>query len=167
VKNITEEGVTVKVDTIGNYLKLIFRKMSMKTKDNPNGQVGVSQLKIFGKKINHLIYYNDVDSETKYSIDRILIDMGIPINDIHSQINDDNYEIAAVDDETKETIKDLLQIMKRAEKTQDFEILKKIKGDIKTLHSIGYEIISAKRQLDIAVAKEDFDTAIKLRVILY
>jgi hypothetical protein len=41
--------------------------------------------------------------------------MGIPINDIYSQIHDVNYEIAAVDDETKLTLKDMLLIMRRAE----------------------------------------------------
>jgi hypothetical protein len=141
--------------------------MSQKTKDNPYGQIGLSQLKVFGKKVNHLLYYNDIDNSTKDTIDRILIDMGIPINDIYSQIHDDNYEIASVDEDTKQTIKELLLIMKRAEKTQDFEILKKIKGDIKTLYSIGNEILNTRRQSDIAVAKEDFDTAIKLRVIFH
>jgi hypothetical protein len=86
----------------------------VKTRDNPYGQVSLSQLKIFGKKINHLLYY-EVDNQTKDSIDRILIDMGIPINDIYSQIHDVNYEIAAVDEETKITLKDMILIMRRAE----------------------------------------------------
>ncbi len=42
--------------------------------------------------------------------------MGIPINDIYSQIHDVNYEIAAVDEDTKITLKDMLAIMRRAEK---------------------------------------------------
>lgn len=104
----------MKLDSIGNFLKLVFPVQSQKTKDNPYGQVSVSQLKIFGKKINHLLYY-DIDNQTKESIDRILIDMGIPINDIYSQIHDVNYEIAAVDEDTKLTLKDMLLIMRRAE----------------------------------------------------
>ena len=74
-------------------------------------------MKIFGKKINHLLYYNQVDNNTKDSIDRILIEMGIPINDIYSQIQNVDYEIASVDDDTKDTLKDLLIIMRRAEKS--------------------------------------------------
>ncbi len=103
------------MDSIGNFLKLVFPIQSQKTKDNPYGQVSISQLKIFGKKINHLLYY-DIDTNTKESIDRILIDMGIPINDIYSQIHDVDYEIAAVDEDSKITLKDMLIIMRRAEK---------------------------------------------------
>ena len=50
-KNITDEGDTIKIDGIGNYLKLVFTKGNMKTHDNPFGQISLSQLKIFGKKI--------------------------------------------------------------------------------------------------------------------
>ena len=45
--------------------------------------------------------------------------MGIPINDIYSQIHNVDYEIASVDEDTKETLKDLLIIMRRAEKSID------------------------------------------------
>ena len=49
--NITENGATIKVDGIGNFLKLVFPIGNMKTQNNPFGQVSLSQLKIFGKKI--------------------------------------------------------------------------------------------------------------------
>jgi hypothetical protein len=43
--------------------------------------------------------------------------------------------------------------------------LKKLRKDIKAVYLIGNEILNCRRQLDIAVAKEDFDTAIRLRVL--
>ena len=58
-RNVTEEGSTIKVDGIGNYIKLVFTKGNMKTLNNPFGQVSIAQLKLFGKKVNHLIYYNE------------------------------------------------------------------------------------------------------------
>lgn len=42
--------------------------------------------------------------------------------------------------------------------------MKKIKGDIKQIYYIGNEILNACRQLEIAKSKDDYDTAIKLRV---
>lgn len=61
-KEITDEGQTIKVDGIGNYIKIIFTKQSQKTLDNPFGQVSLSQCKFFGKEINHLQYYDEMSS---------------------------------------------------------------------------------------------------------
>lgn len=41
--------------------------------------------------------------------------------------------------------------------------MKKIKTDIKTVYSIGNEILATNRLLDIAKSKDDYDTCIKLR----
>lgn len=90
--------------------------------------------------------------------------MGLPLNDPYFYVNDANYEIAPVDDETRITIKDMLEILHRSEKTKDFEILKKLKKDLKIVYELGNDILNSQRQLKIAVAKEDFDTAILLRV---
>jgi centrosomal protein CEP104 len=115
-RNIDEEVSTMKIDCIGNYLKLVFPKASRKTQENPFGQVSVSQLKIYGKKINHLLFYEHDSVSGKESIDRILIDLGLPLNDPIFFINEDSYEIAPVDEETKITLKDLLRILKSADK---------------------------------------------------
>ena len=56
-QNVTEQGSTVKVDGIGNFIKLVFPYGNMKTQNNPFGQVSLAQLKIFGKKVNHLLYF--------------------------------------------------------------------------------------------------------------
>lgn len=90
-----------------------FTKPCLKTINNPFGQVSVGQLKIFGKKIDHFLFYNK--EENKDQVDRILIELGLPLNDPYFYINDENYEIAPVDEETKITIKDMLLIMKRSD----------------------------------------------------
>ena len=87
----------------------------MKKRENPFGQVSLAQLKLFGKKINHLLYYNDYQEENKDPIDTILINMGLPLNDPMFYVTDQNYEIAPVDNDTRITIKDMMMILKRAE----------------------------------------------------
>ena len=166
--NITEEGATVKVEGIGNFIKLVFPMGNMKTQLNPFGQISLGQLKIFGKKVNHLLYFNEgvpnyEDEKKNNDIDQLLIQMGLPITDEYNLVQDQNYEIAPVDEETKITINDLLLICRRAEKTKDYEILRKIKKDIKQAFFLGNEILNVDRDIAFAKGKEDFDTCIKLR----
>ena len=166
--NITEQGATIKVEGIGNFVKLVFPIGNMKTQNNPFGQVSLAQLKIFGKKINHLLYFNEgvpnyEDEKKNNEIDQLLIQMGLPITDEYNLVQDQNYEIAPVDEETKITIHDLLLICRRAEKTKDYEILRKIKKDIKQAFYLGNEILNIDRQIAFAKSKEDFDTCIQLR----
>ena len=96
-------------------------------------------------------------------VDQLLIQMGLPITDEYNLVQDQNYEIAPVDEETKITIHDLLLICRRAEKSKDYEILRKIKKDIKQAFFLGNEILNIDRELAFAKGKEDFDTCIKLR----
>ncbi len=96
-------------------------------------------------------------------VDQLLIQMGLPITDEYNLVQDQNYEIAPVDEETKITIHDLLLICRRAEKSKDYEILRKIKKDIKQAFFLGNEILNVDRQLAFAKSKEDFDTCIELR----
>ena len=166
--NVTEQGATIKVEGIGNFLKLVFPIGNMKTQLNPFGQVSLSQLKIFGKKINHLLYFNEgvpnyEDEKKNNDIDQLLIQMGLPITDEYNLVQDQNYEIAPVDEETKITIHDLLLICRRAEKSKDYEILRKIKKDIKQAFFLGNEILNIDRQIAFSKSKEDFDTCIQLR----
>ena len=167
-QNVTEKGATIKVEGIGNFLKIVFPFGNMKTQNNPFGQVSLAQLKIFGKKINHLLYFNEgvpslEDEKKNNDVDQLLIQMGLPITDEYNLVQDQNYEIAPVDEETKITIHDLLLICRRAEKSKDYEILRKIKKDIKQAFFLGNEILNIDRQLAFAKGKEDFDTCIKLR----
>ena len=167
-QNVTEKGATIKVEGIGNFLKIVFPFGNMKTQNNPFGQVSLAQLKIFGKKINHLLYFNEgvpnlEDEKKNNDVDQLLIQMGLPITDEYNLVQDQNYEIAPVDEETKITIHDLLLICRRAEKSKDYEILRKIKKDIKQAFFLGNEILNIDRELAFAKGKEDFDTCIKLR----
>ena len=41
--------------------------------------------------------------------------MGLPLNDDNFYINIDNHEISPVDEETKQTIKELMTIFRRSE----------------------------------------------------
>jgi len=166
--NVTEQGSTVKVEGIGNFIKLVFPFGNMKTQNNPFGQVSLAQLKIFGKKVNHLLYFNEgvpnlEDEKKNNEVDQLLIQMGLPITDEYNLVQDQNYEIAPVDEETKITIHDLLLICRRAEKSKDYEILRKIKKDIRQAFFLGNEILNVDRQLAFAKSKEDFDTCIELR----
>lgn len=116
VSNIDENGMNLKVDGIGSYLKLVFIRPAMKHQDNPFGQVSLSQLKIFGKKVHHNVYEKNIQQEN-YSIDSILINLGLPISDPYFYITDDNYHIAPVDEETKITLRDMFNILSKSDKS--------------------------------------------------
>ncbi|MCQ2820067.1 MAG: hypothetical protein MJ252_22600 [archaeon] len=164
---ITEEGCTIKTNGIGNFIKLVFPKGNMKTQDNPFGQVSLSQLKFFGKIVNHLIYFQneqmDENEKKNNEVDTLLIQMGLPINDDYSLMHDQNYEIAPIDEETKITLRDLLLIRRKAEAAKDYEILRKIKEDIRKAFYYGHEILNCDREMKIATAKNDYDKCIELR----
>ena len=166
-RNVTEEGSTIKVDGIGNYIKLVFTKGNMKTLNNPFGQVSIAQLKLFGKKVNHLIYYNEditnEEQERNAQVDQVLIQNGLPITNELNLVQDQNYEIAPVDEETKITIRDMLEISRKADRAKDWEIMKKIKEDIKKAFYYGNEILNCDRELEIAKSKDDYDKCILLR----
>ena len=119
-KFINDEPQTIKVDGIGNYLKLIFTKPSLKTLENPYGQVSLTQIKIFGKKIKHCTYTDYPRFEankTQDLLDRILIDIGVPLNDPYSFVNDIDQETAAVDEDTRITLKDMSNILYHSDKS--------------------------------------------------
>ena len=168
-QGLTEEGQTVRVDGIGNYIKLVFTKQARKTLENPFGQISLSQCKLFGKEINHLIYYDELstnlydDEYGKDDIDNILIDLGLPLNDPIFFITDSNYEISPVDEETKWTLKDMLLILRRAEYAKDYEMMKRIKIDIKRVYFIGNEILNLERKIKFAKTSNNFDLCIELR----
>lgn len=170
-RKIDEEGVTIKVDGIGTYLKIIFTNQPNKTIENPFGQVGLSQLKLFGKQVNYLLYYNesiinnynDDEQNKNNNIDSILISLGLPLNDPIFFLTNDNYEIAPVDNDTKWTIKDMLEILKRAESSKDYEMMKKIKTDLKRIYFLGNEILNLERKLSFAKSTNNFDLCIEIR----
>ena len=51
----------------------------------------------------------------------------------------------------------------QAFKSQDYEMLKSLVTDLKIVFEIGNEILKLKRELELAVMREDFDKAIEIR----
>ncbi len=76
-----------------------------------------------------------------------MIDLGLPLNDPIFFITDSNYEISPVDEETKWTLKDMLLILRRAEYAKDYEMMKRIKVDIKRVYFIGNDILNLERKI--------------------
>ena len=97
-------------------------------------------------------------------LDKILIDIGMPVSGDFYYLNAEKFDYAPLDEDTKITVMDMQQKREDAERVDDFEMLKKIKDDIKTVYFIGNEILNLERKLQIAVARDDFEEAIRLRV---
>ncbi len=51
----------------------------------------------------------------------------------------------------------------QAFKSQDYEMLKSLVTDLKIVFEIGNDILKLKRELELAVGREDFDKAIEIR----
>ena len=60
-------------------------------------------------------------------------------------------------------MKDMQTYKEYAQRNEDFEALKQLANDLKDVFNLGKEIWKAKRELNFAVAKEDFSKAIELR----
>lgn len=88
----------------------------------------------------------------------------MPVSGDFYYLNAEKFDYAPLDEDTKITVMDMQQKREDAERVDDFEMLKKIKDDIKTVYFIGNEILNLERKLQIAVARDDFEEAIRLRV---
>jgi centrosomal protein CEP104 len=120
--NISAESQILSIDGIGNYVKLVFTKASKKTIENPFGQVSLSQVKVFGKIVEYKSInpsdYNVLEDKPNYSVDKVLIELGLPINDPMTLI--DNYETAPVDEDSKITLRDILRILNQSDKSINY-----------------------------------------------
>lgn len=102
-------------------------------------------------------------------VDRVLLEMGVPLQQPAMDWNFDQIDktdslaYAPVDDETRQTLKEIQQLWIQAHKIQDFEKLNAIGKDIKTLLFIGNEILRLKRALQDCVRTENFQNAIEIR----
>lgn len=100
----------------------------------------------------------------KSKVDKVLIGMGMPLDLLGWFEEDDrNYEYAPIDDETKVTLKDMQGIKQAALHNEDYPALKQLSSDLKRVFEIGKLIWSNTNDLDYAVAREDFETAIVLK----
>ena len=97
-------------------------------------------------------------------VDKILLGMGVPLELLlWSKEDFESYRYAPIDEDSRETLIELDQIKNRAYENEDFANLKMITIDMRRVFDIGSEILQLKRELSVAVAKEDYDTALVLK----
>ena len=90
--------------------------------------------------------------------------MGIPVDILNWFEEDDRcFDYAPVDDETRETLTEMIKIRNIALKSEDYEALKQLKQDLKVVFELGKEMWHIKREINFCVAKEDYTRAIDLR----
>ena len=77
--------------------------------------------------------------------------------------DDRNFEYAPIDDDTRVTLTDMQKLREKALHTEDFEALKQLVLDIKKVFEIGKELFKLKKDLEFAIAKENFNEAIDIR----
>ena len=163
---ITQQSKQVSIYGIGNFLKLVFTKKPKPNPQNPHGQVSLGVLRVWGRPISYNAKLNQVESSKSKddTVDKILMSMGVPLELLMWSKEDHNsYRYAPIDEDTRETIIELDSRRNQAYEKEDFGALKHITNDIKILLEIGTQLLQLKRDLSIAVAKEDYDTAIGLK----
>ena len=64
----------------------------------------------------------------------------------------DSLTYAPVDEDSRQTLKDMQKLWVMAHKHQDFEKLSAIGTDIKTMLKVGNEILRLKRELQICIS---------------
>ena len=166
-ESVTERFSQIKLYGIGSYLKLLFLKPPKKSSHNTFGQVSIGCLKVWGRPTE---YYSRLKNETlpvtndKSQVDKILISIGLPLDLIAWFDEDDrNFEFAPIDENSRQTLIDMQKLRDNSLKHEDYEALKQISIDIKTVFDIGREIWKMTHELGFAVAKEDFTKAIELK----
>lgn len=145
----------------------MFTKQPSKTVKNPGGQVGVALLRVWGQPLGYnrgLVNEAHALVGQTETVDKVLIEMGIPLNNIKWTNEDpENYSYAPVDEDTRITLIDMEKIKDKAHQTEDYEMLNQVTKDLKVVYDLGNEILNLKRELEIAAAKEDYNYAIELR----
>ena len=157
----------VKLSGFGSFLKIIFLQGPKRSHKNPFGQVSVGALKIWGRFSG---YHHGVKNEeiplTKDNseVEKVLIGMGIPLDLLAwFEEGERNFDYAPIDEDSRQTLKDLDAMRDKARQKEDFEGLKQLTADIKKIFDIGRDIWQTQKDLDFAIAKENFDQAMSLR----
>lgn len=102
--------------------------------------------------------------DDKQNIDKLLIGMGIPVDLINwFDMDARMYEHAPMDEDSRVTLNDMIKIKDLAVRKEDYEGLKALGEDIKIVFEIGKEIWTIKREINFAIAKEDYPRAIELK----
>jgi len=168
VKALSNVPVKVKCYGIGSFIKLVFKDEPERTQANPYGQVSLSLFRVWGMPIS---YYKGIKFEgpaknklTKEKTDKILVELGLPIDLIEwSHSDSDSYKYTPVDEDTRETLAGLEQIYDQALKAEDYPRAGNLSRDIKRLIEIGTKVLTLRRELAEVVAKEDFGRAIGIK----
>lgn len=162
--NILNKYTQIPVTGMGSFLKLIFIQKPTASAHNPQGQVGVGVLKVWGRKLMYEVMINEIGRVKSKSddVDKILIGIGMPLQDL---MLDDLTSIrnAPIDQDTRQTLIDIDKRREKAYEIEDYGALKQIRVDMKELLDIGSRILKLKRELDVAVSKEDYDLAKQIR----
>lgn len=164
--NITQQPFQVAVRGIGSYLKLVFPTKPKTNASNPHGQVSLGSLKVWGRKMDYQMPINEISPVKTQTdeVDKVLLGMGVPLEMIYWSKEDLNsYRYAPIDEGSRETLIELDQLREKAYQTEDFGTLKQLTIDMKRVFDIGTELLQLKREMSIAVAKEDYDTALLLK----
>jgi len=157
----------VKLSGVGAYIKLVFNKGPKRSHTNPFGQVSIGAFKVWGRVTG---YDKGIKNEQiplvrdKDSVDKVLIGLGVPL-DLLAWFEEDerNYEHSPIDESTRETIRDMEKLRYKAVENEEYETLKQLTYDIKKVFEIGREIWQLQKDLEFAVAKEDFGKAIEIK----
>ncbi len=167
-KSVDNQQQKIKCYGIGSFLKLVFGTQPEKTPENTYGQVGLALVRVWGVPVAYYkgVKYTDPTEEksSKEAIDKILIELGVPIDGAEwSHADPESSKYTPVDQDTRETLIALEKIRDQAFRAEDFEKAGNVSRDIKKLTEVGTSILSIKRQLAEAVSTEDFGTAVTLK----
>jgi len=168
--NLNETLSQIKLNGFGSFLKIVVPHPPKRSHKNPFGQISIGALKVWGRFSGyHHGVKNDENplSKDNSEVEKVLIGMGIPL-DLIAWFNEGerNFEYAPIDEDTKQTIKDLDERRDKARLREDFEALKQLTVDIKKIFDLGREIWQLQKELDFVVAKENFDRALEIRQML-
>lgn len=151
---------------IGSFVKLIIAKAPVPSAQNPQGQVGLGVLKVWGRKMKYEDGINEINPVKTHTdqVDQVLLELGVPLDTLMwSKEDHDSYRYAPIDEDTRETLMELDNMRNQAFEREDYTALEHLVRDIRKVYGIGAELLGLKRELGIAISKEDFELAKELK----
>jgi len=102
-------------------------------------------LRVWGQPLGYhkgLVNHSSGIKNDSDVVDKVLIEMGIPLDNIKWQYHSpENYNYAPVDDHTRVTLCDMEKIRDKAHATEDYEALTQVTKDLKIVFDLGHEIL--------------------------